>query len=427
MAHDAAVPASLRPPTATVEQRGVFYSSARWTPDTLAWLARHLRTRGQETLEQIPDDAILAAWSDTVEAFLDSGSPERQALDASLQRLCQLSQAGLEAGLQAVLGGVRREVASPLLRQATSWNEEHGKGSLVLVILAANLPALAVQPLLPALLLRRPIVLKSPTSEPLFAPAFVEALIRRLPELSAALAAITWPGGDTVLEAPLLEATERILAYGEAATIDDLEARAPNKVFAYGPKTSLAILGGDVEPSSVAAGLARDIALFDQRGCLSVQSIYTAGDATALATALAEHLQRVAAEWPPGPIDPVVAAGVQQLRSEATMRGLVMPELPLASGTVVVEPQTRFQPAPGLRTVRIHPMTGLAILPEILAEWAGQLQGAALAGVEAWALQAGLEELGISRCTAPGELQNPDATWHNGGVHPFTALTVGTV
>jgi hypothetical protein len=71
-------------------------------------------------------------------------------------------------------------------------------------------------------------------------------------------------------------------------------------------------------------------------------------------------------------------------------------------------------------------MTSLATLPEVLAEWAGQLQGVALAGNEAVALQSALEELGISRCTAPGDLQHPDAAWHNGGVHPFTALTAGT-
>lgn len=423
MTHDAAIPSAIRPATTTVEQRGVFYQSARWTPDSLSCLAAHLRTEGQSRLHRLADDVIQAAWSETVEVFLDPGSPERQVLELPLQRFCRLSRPGLEAGLEVVLGGVRHEVAAQLARQASSWNQEHETGSLVVIILAANLPALVVQPLLPALLLRRPAILKSPASEPLFAPAFVKALTDRLPELSAALAAITWTGGETALEAPLLEAADRILVYGEAATIDDIEARAPRKVFAYGPKTSLAILGAKVEPSRVAAGLARDIALFDQRGCLSVQAIYTAGDPSALAAALAQQLQHLADEWPPGPIDPVVAAGVQQIRSEATMRGLPMPDLPLDAGTVLIEPQTGFQPAPGLRTVRIHPLKELTILPEILAEWSGQLQGAALAGDETFALRPALERLGISRFAAPGELQKPDATWHNGGVHPFEALT----
>ncbi len=100
-----------------------------------------------------------------------------------------------------------------------------------------------------------------------------------------------------------------------------------------------------------------------------------------------------------------------------------MAELPLRAGTVVVEPEPRFQPSPGLRTVRIHSLRNLSELPELLCEWSGQLQGAALAGEAAWSLQPRLAELGISHMAPPGLLQAPDALWHNGGVHPLEALT----
>ncbi|MGB6639692.1 MAG: acyl-CoA reductase, partial [Thermoanaerobaculia bacterium] len=115
-------------------------------------------------------------------------------------------------------------------------------------------------------------------------------------------------------------------------------------------------------------------------------------------------------------------AAVQQIRSEAQMRGLIKPELAIDVGTVVVEPQLDFRPSPGVRTVRVHPLDRTDRLPEILAPWAGQLQGAALAGDDAWALQKNLEALGISRCAEPGQLQTPDALWHNGGVHPLITL-----
>ena len=111
------------------------------------------------------------------------------------------------------------------------------------------------------------------------------------------------------------------------------------------------------------------------------------------------------------------------MRTEAALRGLFVPDMPLATGTVVLEPEARFQPSPGLRTVRIHPIENLNDLPEILVGWSGQLQGAALAGEAAWRLQPSLAELGISHFAAPGQLQTPDASWHNGGVHPFAVLT----
>ena len=108
---------------------------------------------------------------------------------------------------------------------------------------------------------------------------------------------------------------------------------------------------------------------------------------------------------------------------EAALRGLHIAEWPLEIGTVVVEPRPEFQPTPGLRTIRIHPLADLGELPEILAPWSDRLQGTALAGQDAWRLQPALEALGVSRFAAPGHLQAADATWHNGGIHPFEALT----
>jgi hypothetical protein len=302
----------------------------------------------------------------------------------------------------------------------------------VLVVLASNLPALAVQPLLPALALRRPVLLKSPSSEPLFAPAFLAALTRREPRLAGAVAAATWPGGDAALEAPLLAAAGAIVAYGGAEALADLARRAAGKRFVgYGPKMSLAaveLASGAPAPTALAAlaaSLARDVALFDQRGCLSVAAVYVAGGMDAAAR-LGGHLEAaladLAARWPPGPAAAPALAAVQQLRLEAELRGLPRASLPPAAGTVLLEPEPALRPSPGLRTVRVHALPDLDRLPEILAPWQGRLQGAALAGPAAWRLAPRLAALGISRCAALGDLQSPDAAWHNGGIDPLEAL-----
>ena len=390
-----------------------------WTQEALAETMDRLREAGP-ILRALPSEALLAAWAETVEAFRDPASPERRALDPELARVCRLSPEGLAAGLEAVLGGVRREPAAALFTAAEGRTASEDP---VFVVLASNLPGLAVQPLLPALALRRPVLLKSPSAEPLFAPAFLEALIRREPRLEGALAAAAWAGGDVSLEAPVLAVAGMVLAYGDAPALADLEKRAPGKVIGYGPKTSLAVLGKEIDSEEVAEGLARDIALFDQRGCLSIVAVYSAGDAEALAARLEEVLADRARVWPPGPADPAVLAGVQQLRLEAEMRGLRSPRLPISTGTVLVDPDPAFRPAPGLRTVRIHPLPELERLPALLAPWRGRLQGAALAGQDAWSLMSRLEDLGISRCIAPGELQSPDARWHNGGIDPLEALS----
>jgi hypothetical protein len=327
---------------------------------------------------------------------------------------------------------------------------------LALIVLSSNLPALAVQPLLPALAARRPALLKSPRAEPLFAPAFVRALVRRLPALEPAVAAVTWRGGDEVLEAPLLARAGVVLAYGDDETVADLERRTAEaggaRFVAYGPKTSLAAIGREAAGGpgrEVVRGIARDVALFDQRGCLSIAAVYVEGGVAAareLADALAAELGRLAGALPPGPAEPAAAAAVQQLRAEADLRGLHRPRFgrrpgpgadagsplpvsadatnppPLAVGTVIVDSDPTFRPTPGLRTVRIHPLLDITRLPEIVASWQGRLQGAALAGSTATALAPALTDLGVSRIAPPGDLQHPDALWHNGGVSPLSVL-----
>ena len=423
---DAAIPAAAPPAAWTAGERdGVRLARRSLDARGAGTPRRPLGGDGAAALASLPERRLLAAWSDTVAAFRDPESAERRRLDAPLARLCRLSPAGLAAGLEAVLGGVGGKAAATLF--AAARGHPAPPRTPVLIVLAANLPALAVQPLLPALALRRPAVLKSPSAEPLFAPAFVAALADREPALGEGLAALAWTGGDAILEAPLLAAAGRVVAYGERAALDDLGRRAAGKLLAYGPQTSLAAVAADADPRAVAAGLARDVALFDQRGCLSVAAVYAAGDAEALAAELAAELAEAADRWPPGPPDLAAAAAVRQLREEAALRGLVRwevaPHLGLGAGTVVLEPDPAFRPTPGLRTVRVHPLDDLGALPGLLAPWEGRLQGVALAGAAAFTLEPDLRRLGASRFTPPGELQTPDAAWRNGGVDLLAELS----
>lgn len=418
MIDDAACPTSLSPASSAIERQGISYTAARWTPDGLAALAATLDDAGSSALGELSDDRLLAAWCQAIGKLRDPQSDQRQALATALARFCRLSPTGLEAALEAVLGGVDRRAAERLF---AAPRPAQGSG-LIAVVLASNLPALAVQSLLPALVLRRPTLLKSPSVEPLFAPALVRALVAAEPALETALAAVSWQGGDEALEHPIFERAETVVAYGDQTSIDSIARRASGQCVLYGPKISLAVVSRDVDFTTVADGLARDVALFDQRGCLSIHAVYTDGNPARLATLLTAALARRAVAWPPAAIDPIVAAAVQQLRLEARLRGLDRPPIELAAGTVIVEPRTDFRPSPGLRTVRVHPLQDLAKLPALLAPWHGRLQGAALAGAPAWALESSLAALGVSRCAAPGQLQAADALWHNGGLHPFAAL-----
>lgn len=415
-----AVPPGHEPPLDQPETGPGAWERGRWTPQALGALVEHLGSVGAAELEEADGGALRIAWERTVDELLDPGSAPRRALDPRWLETTRLSPAGLQAAAEAVLGGVRGAPLHGLWAEAEALRpEERGP---IAIILAANLPALAVQPLLPTLALRRPVLLKSPSAEPLFAATLVRRLAERHPALGASVAAVTWPGGDREIEDAVFARCARVLAYGDEVTIADLAERLGRRLVAYGPRISIAVVGADVDPERVAPGLARDIALFDQRGCLSIHAVFTAGDPGVLAERLAAELARLHHAWSPWPAPADQLAAVQQLRLEADMRGLLRPSLDLVAGTVLVEPRPELRPSPGLRTVRVHPLPDLQRLPVVLTGWEGRLQGVAVEGDDAVALSPALERLGVSRIVPPGALQSPDALWHNGGIHPLAAL-----
>ena len=416
---DACLPPDLGPAPRLAESAGLRLESFQLAPEHIAPIAERL-TQNAEALASVPASRLLEAWSETIDHLLDPKSPERQTLQNPLESACGLSPQGLDAALEVMLRGVESATARRIFDQARDVPPL--PSGFAFVILASNLPALAVQTLLPALALRRPVWFKSASAEPFFTPLLIRQLARREPILRQVFAASAWSGGHRDLEDPLIARAARVVAYGGGEAMRDLRRRAAEKLVAQGPKLSLAILSADVDPVTVAPRLARDIALFDQRGCLSIQAIYTDGDAHALADAMAAALKNIAQTLPAGQADASLVAQVQQLRALADMQALYRPPMDLRHGTVIVDERSDLEPSPGWRTVRIYPVRSLEEIPERLRPWTGRLQGAALAGASAWPLEATLASLGFSRFSPPGELQSADATWHNGGLSPFEAL-----
>jgi hypothetical protein len=399
-----------------------------WSADELAGIAAELGAEGAEALDDLPLADRIAAWLDVVESLLDPASSERQALLPDLLASSRLSPEGLSEALEVVLGGVRRGGVEALLARLPRRGSTRPRG-FAGVVLAANVPALAVQMTLPALLLGRPLLLRSSAREPHFAPALVDALAAREPELGVALAAVHWPSDDEALELAAFGAAERVVAYGGADATAALAARLGDRLVALGPKASVALVAGAYDPLSVARGLARDVALLDQRGCLSVQAVYVVGEerrARELGEALAYALEIEHRRLPPGPLEPATAAAVQQLRAEADLTGRRIDGLELGAGTVLLEPELRFRPVPGLRTVHVHPAPTLEAIAEALAPARPILQGAATAGD---ALAPGdfsftgvFASLAFSRVAPAGRLQHASAGWASGGIDPIAAL-----
>lgn len=417
MLADFALPAGAPPARVEWDARG--FAAARWSAEGLARLASRLAERGARALASVPVERRLEAWSEALGALLDPESDERRALMPALVATSRLSPEGLTEALDVVLAGWTGDAAARLAARAGSDGEASPAG----VVLAGNVPGLAAQSLLPALLAGRPLLVKSASSEPLFAAALVAALARREPALGEAFAAVAFRGDEPGLARAAFAEAGVVLAYGGAEALAALGSELGARLVAQGPKASIALVGGAVDPLATGKALARDVALLDQRGCLSVQAVWVEGsaaDARDLAEALAFGLEIEEKRLPPGPADARALAAVQQLRGEAELReARVGRDRPAAGGTVVLAGAVAFRPSPGLRCVRVHEVGDLAETIAALEPWRGRLQGAALAGERALALEPGLSALGLSRLAEPGRLQSADAAWANGGIDPF--------
>jgi acyl-CoA reductase-like NAD-dependent aldehyde dehydrogenase len=414
---DFALPAGAPPARIERDERG--FASGRWTADGLARLAARLAERGARALASVPVERRLEAWDGALGALLDPESDERRALMPALVATSRLSPEGLTEALDVVLAGWTGEAATRLAARATA----SGASSPAGVVLAGNVPGLAAQSLLPALVAGRPLLIKSASSEPLFAPALVAALAHREPALGDAFAAVTFAGGETGLARAAFAESGVVLAYGGADALAALAGELGPRLVGQGPKASLAFVAGAVDPVATGRALARDVALLDQRGCLSVQAVWVEGgaaDARELAEALAFGLEIAERRLPPGPADAHALGAVQQLRGEAELRDArIGRDRPAAAGTVVLTSEVGFRPSPGLRSVRVHAVARVGDALVALDAWRGRLQGAALAGEGARAIGDELSALGLSRLAEPGRLQSADAAWANGGIDPF--------
>ncbi len=360
-------------------------------------------------LRATSDDQLLAAWNDTLAAFLDPGSPERRQLDSGLLQSTGLSQAGLDHGLRSIGAGLLGEAAAGELARPHRQKEDE----FSLVVLPAEPPGLILQSLLPALAARAPVLFKSSRAEPHFAPAFLAALSQQLPRLLDAYAVATWTGGDPEVEAPLHASARLVVAYGGEETVDALQTAASGRIVTFGPKLSLGWVGPGADLGQAARGMALDIATFDQRGCLSVHAVFTEPPiADDFSAALASALNELATELPPGRTDPAGRAGVRLAREDADLRGLTCYGNALDNGTVIRETDLQIIPSPGLRSVRIHPA---ADVPP-LHEWRRRLQGLAIAGGLPPAVHEAFLEAGVSRFAPAGALQTTDAAWRNDGI-----------
>jgi hypothetical protein len=392
-----------------------------------------------------PAWVTLDALGGVLDAFRDPRSRWRAELESALPEATGFSRATVREGLSRALAGwsgdalralVARELGGPAALEPGAPRAAVGFDATA-VLLAGSIPMPTLLSMLAPLVLLSPVLVKPASRDPVTPRVVARAIAAADPVLGECVAIADVAGGDAPAMDALL-AADCVVATGSDATIAQVAARvaAPRRLVAAGHRLSLAALGdgatrGDAL-AAVAEGLALDVALWDQQGCLSPIAVLVAGGTAAadrVAAALAAALEQAEKRWPRGRIDAAGAALFAHERAEAELRAAAGRSVAVLSGAdqawcVVREDDAVPRPVASNRFVRVAPVGNAGSITAAIAPLRRHLAGVAMAGfgADGMALAAALVRCGASRICAPGELQAPPLDWRHEGRGVLTPL-----
>jgi hypothetical protein len=201
---------------------------------------------------------------------------------------------------------------------------------------------------------------------------------RREPEMAELLLAGA-PGSFRIVTELSPRSGDRLWAYGSDETLEEVAVTLPPGVafHGHGSGFGVAVIDGSVSASALAellARLAEDVALFDQRGCLSPRVLLVSGGADAardLARALSIELERIQVRIPRGRLEAHEAAAITSYRDTASFSGEVFSAGP---GFVSAGKDSKWLLPPTGRNLHVlpvgDPLTSLSALRPMITSCA---------------------------------------------------------
>lgn len=318
---------------------------------------------------------------------------------------------------------------------------------LLVHITAGTLPTPTLWSLVLGLLARSAQFIKCARGSSLLPRLFAHSLYDREPKLAACLELAEWPGGSAALEQVLFEAADCVTATGTNETLAAIRRGLPPGVrfLGYGHRVSFGYLTREVlsryAARKWAEAAARDIAAWNQLGCLSPLVYYVEADGPVLpegfAELLAGALERQESLEPRGPVPVEIAAQIANLRACFEMRALNTPATPATrlwksagstAWTVVYEENPLFPKSVLHRCVFVKATRNLTETLKHAEMVRGQVStvGLAATSTESPALARQLARWGVTRICPIGRMQTPPLTWRHDGRPSFGDLVTWT-
>jgi hypothetical protein len=423
----------------------------RLTPAGLAAQMERIATARDSYLASLPVVRVVKLLDRVASRWLDPASPYRREAEALLPQVTGYAEPALRKGLASYLAMLREEnllrlleeelreprVLDGFVQRARGGGETRAFGPrLTTHIWSGNVPGLAAQSLVSALLVKSASLGKVASEEPLFATLLAESIADVDERLAECLAVTYWPGGDERIEPVAFARADAVIGYGSERAVDQIRARvpAPTRFVPYGHKLSFGAIGREALSADQLADTvdraAYDVAKYDQQGCLSPHLLYVEADAEisprAFARALSEGLGRYAALVPRGRLSLEESASLASVRTQHELRELAGEPVALwqsGGAAVLFDQDPIFQPSCLNRTIYVKPVADLVLdVPRLAEPVRRYLQtcGVAASAERIRALACGLGQLGLDRVCPLGRMGDVSPTWHHDG--RFTLL-----
>ena len=383
-------------------------------------------------------DRMARALARGFELWRDRDYARRREAIAAIARSAGYSLAMLDNSIDALLKPFTTDALKSIAARVSPGGRL-GRPKTAGFIAAGNVAGAGMHEIAIALVAGAGVLVKAASAEPIFFAEFARTLAEIDRAAGARIEVFHWSRARADLTAALVANCARVMAYGDDLTSESLHNR-PN-VIGFGSRVSAALAApGATDPSRidrVAELLARDVALFEQLGCLSLHHLFvishTGDRARELAVRMSAALERMGKSMPPAEIPLRDAAEIRAVRERARWRRIAGEPVELFEGrrlewTVVFEPRPNlfapgaalgdsFKVSPGFRTVHVTRVRDLGEFRDCIAAVSGRIEAMAVAGDESEtaAVRATVAAIGIPYVCAPGEMQSPPLDWRHGG------------
>ncbi len=432
------------------------------TPAIITEACRTLKRNRERYLLDRPTPQLVRVIARIADNWRDAEFPFRKlALDLGPSET-GFSRATLAAGLDTFFARLTEENLNLLLEQelgdtrrldefAASPSERLEKRdalaqgpALIAHIAAGNLPCPALMSLIHGILLHSAQFLKCASGTALLPRLFAHSLYDAEPKLGACIEIAEWPGGTLRLEESLFAEADSVTATGADDTLTSIRQRLPQRTrfHGHGHRVSFGYLTRDslshAQARLLAQQAARDVAAWDQQGCLSPHLFYVEKDgavtAEKFAELLAKELEAHEQHTPRGPLDVASAASIATRRAFYDVRAAHSPETRQwcsdgsTAWTVVYEADARFQISCLNRFVFVKEIENLDEVLRAAEILRGQIStvGLAATAAEAKGITRRLAQWGVTRICPLGQMQNPPLTWRQDGRGTLSDLVTWT-